>query len=165
MTADPLVTTRQSKQAFFNKELMLEQTPGESAYFLVCLSPETKWLLITMLNFYGIFHNRFEEFSGEREVDQLVAEANEALFTPMACSETMEDIAATLVSMNVTLQQIRDNVAALNTTTETGFDNVTTEVADLDVAMGDLGLPEIADKIEPMLNGVGVILGAPSITP
>jgi len=30
--------------------------------------------------------------------------------------------------------------------------------------LADLGLPDLIDKLEPMLNGIGVILGAPPIS-
>ena len=159
------LVTHFTKQAHFDKDLLDELTDGETTeYYLFCLSPASRWLLSTLVSFYSEYYNRWDNFSGQREIDQLVAETLEGLGCEVACAEDIQAINTTLGNINTTLGQIRDALGGVTADLDLRLVEIKTEVADLDVALADLGLPDLIDKLEPMLNGIGVILGAPTIS-
>ncbi len=162
---DHKVTTWADKQIHFDKSFMVDLTEDETAeYYLFCLSPQSRWLLTTLVDFFGEFKNRWDLWSGDREIDQLIAETQEGLFCHMACSDDIQAINTTLGNINTTLTEIRDALGGTGADLDLRLVEIKTEVADLDVALADLGLPDLIDKLEPMLNGIGVILGAPVIS-
>ncbi len=164
MSSDHKVTTWAGKQVHLDRDYMLTQVEGEPEYYFFCLSPQSRWLAVSLINFFAEYHNRWDGWSGPRQIDQLVAETLEGLFCQMACAEDIQAIGATLTAMNVILGQIRDRLGGGSADLDVRLSEIKTEVEDLDATLVDFGLPELIDKIEPMLNGVGVILGAPQIS-
>ena len=165
MQPDHKVTTWASKQVHLDKDYMLRLTGEEEAeYYLVCLSPQSRWLLVSLVDFISQFYNRWDLWASDREIDQLVAETTEGLYCPMACSDDIQAINTTLATINTTLGEIRDALGGVTADLDLRLVEIKTEVADIDVALADLGLPDLIDKLEPMLNGIGVILGAPPIS-
>lgn len=162
--ADPKVITHVSKQAHFDKDKMLLASNDWGDYELHCLSPQSRWLLTTLLEFYGEFHNRFDNFPTEREVDQLRADTLEGLICPMACQEDFQALVAAVQGIGLTLIDIRDRLGDSEADIDTKIETVATSVDGLTAELTALGLPTLIDKLEPMLNGVGVILGAPHIS-
>ncbi len=159
------LVTHFTKQVHFDKDLLTDLTEGETTeYYLFCLSPSSRWLLSTLVSFYSEYYNRWDNFTGPREIDQLIAETLEGLNCHMACAEDIQAIDATLGNINTTLQEIRDALGGVTADLDLRLVEIKTEVADLDTALADLGLPDLIDKLEPMLNGIGVILGAPTIS-
>lgn len=163
MVADRLVTTRASKQAFFDKDKLTEDIDGLGAYNIHCLTPSSRWFLATLVEFYGEFHNRFENFSGEREIDQLRSETLLGLICPMACEDDFQALVAAVQGIGLTLIEIRDTLGGVTGDIDAKVETVGDNVALLTTELDSLGLPDLIDKLEPMLNGVGVILGAPDI--
>lgn len=159
---DSRVLTWYGKQVQLDKDLLIEATEGETTpYYMVCLSPQSIWLLLTLLEFYTSFPSRFVGFEDQREVDQLHADALRGLICAVACEQDIQDIVAQLVIMNDTQAEIWNTLGGedgdLNlrlTEIETALQTLNTTVALLD---------PLIDKIEPILNGVGVILGAPDV--
>ncbi len=161
--ADLSVQTYESKQAYFDKaQLDLDIDDDLGDYFIICISPSSRWLLATLLNFYGEFHNRFENFT-EREADQLVAETLLGLICPMACQEDFQLLISTIAASNVILTDIKDRLGDGNSDIEVRIEELGTEVAALTTSLEALGLPDLIDGVEEILNGVGVILGAPEV--
>lgn len=144
---------------------MLEDIEGVGEYFMICLSPSSRWLLASFVNFYDQFYNRFENFSGVREIDQLTAETLQGLICPMACSDDFQALVAAVQGIGLTLIEIRDTLGGTDGDIDAKIDLVATNVEGVSTTLTELGLPELIDKLEPMLNGVGVILGAPDISP
>ncbi len=163
ITRDRRVTTWASKIGGIDKDTLSELTTGESAYYVICLSPASRWMLLSLLAFIEPYKNRWLNFTGEREIDQLIAETNDALVCPMACQEDIQAINSTLQAISLTLIEMRDRLGSGSADIDLRLTEIKTEIADLDVTLVDFGLPDLIDKLEPMLNGVGVILGAPDI--
>jgi len=158
------LVTHFTKQVHFDKDLLDELTDGETTeYYLFCLSPASRWLLSTLVSFYSEYYNRWDNFSGQREIDQLVAETLEGLGCEVACREDIQAINVTLGEINATMVEIRDALGGETADLDERLVEIKTELADLDLSLVDLGLPDLIDKLEPILNGVGVILGAPTI--
>lgn len=160
---DKRVTTWASKIGGIDKDTLSDLTLGESAYYVVCLTPASRWLLLSLLAFIEPYKNRWLNFIGIREIDQLVAETNDAMVCPMACTEDIQAINSTLQAISLTLIEMRDRLGGGSADLDLRLTEIKTEIADLDTALAALGLPDLIDKLEPMLNGVGVILGAPDI--
>lgn len=159
--ADLQIKTYLSKQVHFDKNIMVDLTDGEGEYYLVCLSPSSRWLLLTLASFYAEYYNRWENFSGQREIDQLTAETLEGLICPMACATDIQDITASLQSINVTLQQIRDSLGGVTADIDERLVEIETTAVALTTAVEEI--PSLIDILEPILSGVGVILGAPPL--
>lgn len=164
MTYDPIVTTRASKQVHLDKDVMLARVDGLSDYFVVCLSPASRWLLISLLSHLSEYYGRWDNWDSTREIDQLSSETLLGLICPMACSDDIQAINTSLGAINSTLEEIRDRLAPDGEDLDTDLQAVVAAVIALDTTVSDFGLPELLDKLEPMLNGVGVILGAPPIS-
>lgn len=164
MTSDPIVTTRASKQVHLDKDVMLARVEGLPDYFVICLTPSSRWVLISLLSHLAEYYRRWDNWDSHREIDQLSSETLLGLFCPMACSDDIQAIIAAMEVMNTTLAQIRDRIAPDGEDVDTDLKAVVAGIATLDTTISDFGLPELLDKLEPMLNGVGVILGAPPIS-
>ncbi len=162
---DRRITTWASKISQIDKASQADLTVGESAYSLVCLTPNSRWLILSLLMFQEVYKKRWVNFSGIREIDQLVAETMEALICPMTCQEDIQAVNSTLQGISLTLIEIRDRLGGGSADLDARLTEIKTEVADLDTTLAGMGLPSLIDKVEPILNGVGVILGAPEIVP
>ncbi len=160
---DRKVITWATKIGVIDKASQSDLTEGEPAYWIVCLTPASRWLLLSLLAFIEPYKNRWLSFSGVREIDQLIAETNEGIICPMACQDDIQAINATLQGISLTLIEMRDLLGSPGGDLDARLTEIKTEVADLDLTMIDFGLPDLIDKVEPIMNGVGVILGAPDI--
>jgi len=160
---DYRVTTWAGKIGIIDKASQSQLTTGEPEYLVVCMSPDSRWLLLSLLMFIDPYRNRWLSFSGDREIDQLIAETAEGMICPMACSDDIQAINSTLQAISLTLIEMRDRLGGGSADLDARLTEIKTEIADLDLTLTDFGLPDLIDKIEPMLNGVGVILGAPDI--
>lgn len=163
MAKDWKVTTQASKIFDIDKDTLADLTEGESDYYLVCMTPASRWLLSSLLMFESDYYNRWSNFSGVREIDQLVATALEEMICPMTCTEDFLDLITAVQALNLSLIEIRDRLGDTNGDLDAKIETVGDNVALLTTELSILGLPDLIDKIEPMLNGVGVILGAPNV--
>ncbi len=163
ITRDKRVTTWASKIGGVDKDTLANLTTGESAYYVVCLTPASRWLLLSLLAFIEPYKNRWLNFSGTREIDQLIAETNDAMVCPMACTEDIQAINSTLQAISLTLIEMRDRLGGGSADLDTRLTEIKTEIADLDTTLASLDIAELLDKLEPILNGVGIILGAPDV--
>lgn len=160
---DRRVVTWASKIGVIDKDLLADLTDGEPDYWIVCLSPASRWLLLSLLAFIEPYKNRWLNFTNVREIDQLIAETNDGIICPMACQEDIQAINTTLGLINVSLVEIRDALGGVTADIDLRLVEIKTAVEEIDVSLVGFGLPELIDKLEPMLNGIGVILGAPDI--
>lgn len=160
---DRRVTTWASKIGVVDKASQADLTEGEPEYWVVCMSPNSRWLLLSLLAFIEPYKNRWLGFDDVREIDQLIAETADGMICPMACQEDIQAINTTLQSISLTLIEMRDRLGDTDGDLDARLTEIKTEIADLDLTMIDFGLPELLDQIEPIMSGVGVILGAPSI--
>jgi hypothetical protein len=163
MAKDDIVITRRSKQAHFDYDVMQVDIAPLGGYHLHCLTPSARWLLVSLVEFYGEFHNRFDNWPDERSIDQVRTEALEGLICPMACEEDFQSLVAAVQGIGLTLIEIRDRLGPEAGDLDGKIEGVSDSVDGLTVQLADLGLPDLIDKLEPMLNGVGVILGAPDV--
>lgn len=161
--SDPIVVTRSSKLLVFDRDQMLEATSYQGAYNIHCFTPRARWLLSTLVNFFGDYHNRFQGFGGDREIDQIATEALEGLICPMACEEDFQALVSAVQGIGLSLIEIRDRLGPEDGDLDEKVLGVSTSVDLLTLEIEELGLPTLIDKIEPILNGVGVILGAPTV--
>ncbi len=157
------VTTYKSKQVAFDKTLIPDLTEGEPDYYLVCLDPTQRWLLLTLLEFYTTFRGRFKGGWTDREIDQLHATLLKELIKPMACQEDIQAINTTLQSISLTLIEMRDLIGPPGSSVNSRLVEVVTELGDIETAVDDAFPDPIFDQVEAVLNGMGVILGAPVI--
>lgn len=161
MPKDSRVTTWTSKQIGFSKQEMEDLTVGESAYYVVCLTPAERWYLLSLAHFYKDYANRWEGFTAD-ERDELVSNAVWRMICPMACQEDIQAINTTLGLINATLGEIRDRLGDGDADIDLSLQEIGTDLEELTTAVAE-SFPSLIDQIEPILNGVGVILGAPTI--
>lgn len=161
MPKDYRVTTWTSKQIGFSKQEMEDLTVGESAYSVVCLTPAERWYLLTLAHFYKDYGNRWEGFT-QSERDELVSNTIWRMICPMACQEDIQAINTTLGLINATLIEVRNRLGDGDGDLDLRLQEMNTELEALTTAVTE-SFPSLIDKIEPILNGVGVILGAPTI--
>jgi len=115
------------------------------------------------LAFIEPYKNRWLNFTGVREIDQLIAETNDGMICPMACQEDIQAINSTLQAISLTLIEMRDRLGGVSGDLDLRLTEIKDEVADLDTTLASLDLVDLLDKLEPILNGVGIILGAPDV--
>jgi len=155
---DVRVTTWKSKQVGFWASALADDTEGETDNYIICITPQSVWLLRTMLAMYGEFYNRFFGFTKD-QVDQLVSETERSLIVPLGCETDLTRIADALEAMlqlqidqNLFLQQLE----AINT----HLANVSGSLVSL--SDGQVGVEHI-DDIEETINEVVKILGAAGV--
>lgn len=151
---DERVTTWKSKQVGFDHNVMLDNTLGETDNYIICISPQSVWLLRTMLAMYGHFYNRWSGFAKD-DIDQLVSLTERSLIVPLGCETDLTRIADALEAMldlqidqNLFLQQ---------------FEAINSHLADLngnlvDIKNGQLN-EGLFDDIEETLDDIGTVLG------
>ncbi len=162
---DRRITTWASKIIEIDKATQADLTVGESDYTLVCLTPNSRWLILSLLMFQEDYKKRWVGFDNDREIDQLIAETAEVLICPMACQEDIQAINSTLQGISLTLIEMRDRLGGGSADLDTRLSEATAELVNIDASLSGLGLPSLIDKVEPILGGIGVILGAPVIAP
>lgn len=160
---DRRVTTWASKIGKIDKSSLDALIVGEPGYWIVCMTPASRWLLLSLLTFIDEYKNRWLSFEDNREIDQLVAETNWGMICPVGCSEDLANINTTLQGISLTLIEMRDRLGDENGDLDTRLTEIKTEIAELETSVTDWDLADIFDQIEPILSGVGVILGAPPI--
>lgn len=163
ISRDRKVTTWASKIGIIDKASQADLTAGEPDYWIVCMSPESRWLLLSLLAFIEPYKNRWVDFASDREIDQLIAETNDGIICPMACQDDIQAIIAALQAISLTLIETRDRIGSPTGDLDARLTEIKTEIADIDLTLVDFGLPDLIDKIEPITNGIGVILGAPDV--
>lgn len=151
---DQRVTTWKSKQVGFTVADLASDTEGEDQNYIICISPDSVWLLRTMLSFYGYFYNRFLDFDKE-VVDDLVARTERSLIVPLGCEGDLTRIADALEAM----LELQIDQALFLTELE-GINNNLANINGSIVAIGEGGLPaSIFDDIEETLDDIGTVLG------
>ncbi len=120
-------------------------------------------MLLSLLAFIEPYKNRWVDFASDREIDQLIAETNDGIICPMACQDDIQAINTTLQGISLTLIEMRDRIGSPTGDLDARLTEIKTEIADIDLTLVDFGLPDLIDKIEPITNGIGVILGAPDV--
>lgn len=160
---DRRVTTWASKIGKVDKGSLADLTVGEPDYWIVCLTPASRWLLLSLLTFIDEYKNRWFNFETVREIDQLVAETNSAMVCPVGCSEDLANINTTLQGISLTLIEMRDRLGDENGDLDTRLTEIKTEIGEMEASLSGWDLADLLNELEPILSGVGVILGAPPI--
>lgn len=163
--SDDRVTTYRSKQIAFDKTRIAEFTEGESGYVVVCLSPSERFFLLSLVEFLTTFRNRFEEGWTEDEFQALHSGVLRSLICPMACQEDIQAINSTLTLMVGVLEDIRDRIGPEEANLDLRLVDIGDDIEALTTAVGTAFPSSLIDDIEPILNGVGVILGAAGVLP
>ncbi len=169
--ANKRIETYEDKQVFFDKEVMLELTLGETGYTVHCLDPDERWLLLTLISFYGQWLNRWSTDWTEDERSQLFAKAVRRLVCPVACEEDVKRIAdileaqlPQLTTMNGHFTNLVTVVDNLEETTDVRLLAINDTLALIEAELSTSLIPaNIIDQVEFLLNGIAVILGAPSV--
>lgn len=159
---DNRIETWGSKQVAFDKDDLTAMTVGESDYYVICLTPQSRWLLLTLLEFYAIFENRWKNFTDDERF-QLHSQTLKGMVCPMACSEDIQAINTTLEAINTTLIALSAKLGPTETDIDGRLSDLSDDMDALTAAVTSSFPSSIFDQIEPILNGVGVILGAPTI--
>ncbi len=169
-----LVETWDDKQIAFDYTVAQEMTLGEEAedaYTFHCFTPLERWLLLSLVSFYPQFDNRWSDDWPASEKYQLISETTRKLVTVLACETDVSRIADILEAqlpqltvMNLKLDAIITALGAMDDTVNVGL---------ADLAIGLAGIQgqitagifddDIIDQVELLMNGIAIILGAPSI--
>jgi len=163
--ADVRTTTYHSKQVAFDKDRIAEFTEGESGYVVICLSPSERWFLLTLTEFYTTFRNRFTGGWTEDEFQALHAGVLRSLVCPMACETDIQTISATLTAMATTLAEIRDRLGPSEGNLDLRLVDLSDDLEALTTAVTAAVPSTLFDDLEPILDGVGIILGAAGVLP
>lgn len=162
---DERVTTYQSKQVVFDKTRIAELTEEEDGYTIVCLSPSERWFLLTLVEFLTTFRGRFVGGWTEDEFQALHAGTLRSLVCPMACETDILTISATLTTMATVMGEIRDRLGDSETDIDARLETIADKIVLLTTAVESAVPSSIFDDLEPILDGVGTILGATAILP
>ena len=160
---DARVTTYQSKQVAFDKPRIAEFTEGESGYVVICLSPSERFFLLTLVEFLTTFRNRFTGDWTEDEFQALHSGVLRSLVCPMACETDIQTISATLTTMVSVLTDIRDRLGPEEGNLDLRLVDIGEDIEALTTAVGSAVPSSLFDDLEPILDGVGVILGAAGV--
>lgn len=172
--ADTRVETWDAKQIAFDYTVAQEMVTGEEsndAYTLHCLTPLERWLLLSLISFYPQFEGRWSDDWPSDTKNQLISETTRKLVTFMACetdvtriADILEEQLPQLTVMNAKLDLIIEALTGMDTTVDTGFTALVTALGDIQGQItAGIFEPDIIDQVELLINGVGIILGAPSI--
>lgn len=162
-TKDRQITTWLSKQVEFDYDAIQEYSDGESVYFVLCMRPDERALLLSSVNFYADWSDRWVNFPDELTRSDLLARTNESLVKELACSEDIELIITHLAALSLTMTEIRDRLGPAEGDINGRLADISVDLEDLKTAVDNAFPTSIFDQLEPVLNGVGVILGAPDI--
>lgn len=162
---DERVTTYQSKQVVFDKARIAELTEGEDAYVLVCLSPSERWFLLTLIEFFTTFRNRFIGGWSEDEFQAIHSGVLRSLICPVTCETDVQAISATLTTMVGVLEDIRDRLGPSEGNLDLRLVDLSDDLEALTTAVTAAVPSTLFDDLEPILDGVGIILGAAGVLP
>lgn len=157
------VTTQASKIYRSDYASQSDLTQGEPDYWLVCLTPESIWLLSSLLAFQEVYKNRFINYPSVDNREQLLANTWFALECPMACQDDIQAINTTLQGILLTLQEMRDRLGGPTADLSVDLNAIITAINAVNTSVATLDIADLIDQVEPLLDGVGVILGAPAI--
>lgn len=163
MSARKRVTTYTDKQVAFHKDKLANLTVGESGYYLICLSPAERWVLLTLLSFYDKFYNRWLGDWTRDEIDDLAGATMWRLTCPMACEEDFQLLIGHVAAISLTMTEIRDRLGPAEGDLNGRLQDISTDLEDIKTAVEAAFPSDIFDDLEPILNGVGVILGAAGV--
>ncbi len=162
---DERITTYSSKQVAFDRQRIAEFTEEEDGYTIVCLSPSERWFLLSLTEFYTTFRNRFTGDWTEDEFQALHSGVLRSLVCPMACETDIQTISATLTTMATVMAEIRDRLGDSETDIDVRLETIADKIALLTTAVESAVPSSLFDDLEPILDGVGTILGAAAILP
>lgn len=157
------VTTQWANLAGVDYDELVSLSIEEPEYLVVCLPPMHRVLLQNLLAFQEPLISRWLNFPSMRVRDQLIAETLEAMYCPMACSDDIQAIDATLGEIRDALVGLSNKFGPVDADLDLDLQEIRDEISGLEVAVSSLDISTFIDKLEAILNGVGVILGAPTI--
>lgn len=157
------ITTWASKIPVIDKNDMADYTEGEGDYSVICLTPPSRFVVLSLLAWWHDFYNRWHNFSSQREIDQLYAETFLGVSCPMACSEDIQALVTAVQGIGLTMIEIRDRLGDVDGDLDARLTEVKVALETIDTTVASLDHSSLYDEIEPILSGVGVILGAPAI--
>lgn len=163
MAADWRITTWASKIPVIDKDDMAGLTEEEGDYVVICLSPQSRFVVLSLLAWWYDFYNRWHNFSGQREIDQLYAETFSGVSCEMACSDDIQALVTAVQGIGLTMIEIRDRLGDVDGDIDARLTEVKVALDDIDTTVASLDHSGLYDEVEQILNGVGVILGAPAI--
>lgn len=157
------VSTWASKQIVFDRDqIQGSLISGESEYVILCMRPDSVAYLLQLATFYQDWRNRWPNWTDSQRVD-LVARTVESLVLPLACSEDIQAIINQLTIIATTQAEIRDRLGPVDSAVTVSLDAIEDKLEEIRLALPDDFPTDIFDQVEEVLNGVGVILGAPGI--
>lgn len=169
MRGDRRIVTWASKQHIwdYNDLQSFVSNWTDEGYTIHCLSPSARWYLLSITQFYGEWSKRYVNFPDESSKNQLFGEVMKGLQHMAGCETDFTRIADTLDALAQTMTEIRDGL------NDPGQISIREQLAQIEAqliglnnTMQDVATdPQLIDQIEEALDGVGVILGAPSVGP
>lgn len=168
------VETWDDKQIAFDYTVAQEMTLGEEAedaYTFHCFTPLQRWLLLSLISFYPQFDNRWSDNWPSDIKYQLISETTRRLVTVLACETDVTRIAdileaqlPQLTTMNAKLDLIIAALSDIDATVDVGLADLVISLAGVQgqITAGIFD-DDLIDQIELLINGVAIILGAPSI--
>lgn len=168
------VETWDDKQIAFDYTVAQEMTSGEEAedaYTFHCFTPLQRWLLLSLISFYPQFDNRWSDDWPSDIKYQLISETTRRLVTVLACETDVTRIAdileaqlPQLTTMNAKLDLIIAALSDIDATVDVGLADLVISLSGIQgqITAGIFD-DDIIDQVELLLNGIAIILGAPSI--
>lgn len=168
------VETWDDKQIAFDYTVAQEMTLGEEAedaYTFHCFTPLERWMLLSLISFYPQFDNRWSDDWPADIKYQLISETTRKLVTVLACETDVSRIADILEAqlpqltvMNLKLDLIIAALSDMDDTVNVGLADLVISLAGIQgqITAGIFD-DDIIDQVELLMNGIAIILGAPSI--
>jgi len=165
--ADRRIQTWESKLCRFDYVAAQADTLGEDDLYTVhCLPPLSRWLILTLVSFYGEWASRWVGGWPEGKPEEVYAQTMKGLIDVMTCQTEVTRIADTMEDILAAFQSLNDRVGL----GPTGQD-LNSRLADIETRLTDIygRLPQtpldptLIDQIEQILDGVGTVLGAAAI--
>lgn len=161
---DQRVTTWLSKLVLIDYQDIQSLTSVETSnYFVLCIRPDERALLSICLSHYVDWLDRWRNFPSEVDRSDLIARTYDSLGVELACSEDIELLNTNLAAINTTLGEMRDRLGDSQADLDTKLADIKASIDALETTLAAID-PSLIDQLETILNGVGVILGAPSIS-
>lgn len=154
---------------------LTQEEQGVEGYFVLCMPPMARWLLLSMLDFYSVHSSSFLNFPDEITRIDTIAQAYKGLIKDMACETQLTELVTQVT-------RIADATDELNNRIGQGpqGESIHDRMYNIEIILNDMESrllsiannvsssaldPTLIDQIEAILNGVGVILGAASVNP
>ena len=81
----------------------------------------------------------------------------------MACQDDIQAINTTLQNISLTLIEMRDRLGGPTADLSVDLNAIKTSIDAVNTSVEALDIADLIDQVEPLLDGVGVILGAPAV--